>query len=276
MIVEKLIAFMRKIFTRKIFCRFNNLIYSLSLNFIGVLNYKNFYETGENFVLHLLKEYFKNKRPVIMDIGSNVGDYSLLMLGCIPDSKIICFEPNPKTFDTLDRRIQRKNIIKENIGLSDRKGTMKFFDKIAKPNSDGTQLASVYKDVIEKNHKSKSFEMTINVDTLDNYVKSRNIPKVDFIKIDVEGHEYCVIKGGLESIKKTDFIQFEFNEMNVYSRVFFKDFWDVLNKDFKIYRMLPDGLMEIKKYIPVNCEIFAFQNYFCIKKTIIKKNSLHV
>jgi hypothetical protein len=54
--------------------------------------------------------------------------------------------------------------------------------------------------------------------------------------------------------------------MNIISRVFFKDFFDVL-PNYIFYRLLPGGkLLEIKEYSPLNCEIFAFQNIIAILK----------
>ena len=88
------------------------------------------------------------------------------------------------------------------------------------------------------------------------------------LKIDTEGHEFAVLRGASNLLKtgRIDVIHFEFNEMNVVSRVFFKDIWDFLpNYDF--YRMLPDGLAQIKNYSPVFCEIFAYQNIVAKLKT---------
>ena len=93
------------------------------------------------------------------------------------------------------------------------------------------------------------------------------------LKIDTEGHELEVLKGFEPYIRqnKVDLIHFEFNEMNVASRVFFKDFWEFLpNYDF--YRMLQDGLIPIKNYNPVYCEIFAYQNIVAKLKVEYKHN----
>ena len=80
--------------------------------------------------------------------------------------------------------------------------------------------------------------------------------------LDVEGLEYEVIKGA----KKTSprMIQFEFNSMDVYFRIFLKDFYDLLpNYDF--YRISPKELIPLGEYNTIN-EIFAYQNILCIKK----------
>lgn len=83
----------------------------------------------------------------------------------------------------------------------------------------------------------------------------------------MEGNELAVLKGGEKSISegKIKAIHFEFNEMNVSSRVFFRDFWKLL-KDYQIYRLLPREMLEINHYSPLTCEIFAYQNIVAILK----------
>ena len=60
-------------------------------------------------------------------------------------------------------------------------------------------------------------------------------------------------------------IQFEFNEMNVASRVFFRDFWLML-PNYEFYRLMVDGMIRIDKYDPIYCEIFAFQNIVAFRR----------
>jgi len=68
------------------------------------------------------------------------------------------------------------------------------------------------------------------------------------------------------SEKKIKAIHFEFNEMNIISKISFKNFWDLLI-GFEFYRMLPGGnLIRLKKYSPLSCEIYAFQNIVAILK----------
>jgi len=75
--------------------------------------------------------------------------------------------------------------------------------------------------------------------------------------------------GAIELIKnnKIDVIHFEFNEMNVYSRVFFRDFHELL-VNYNFYRMLPDGLVFLGDYNPIYQEIFAYQNIVVIRKDL--------
>src|SRR6185436_3522307 len=97
---------------------------------------------------------------------------------------------------------------------------------------------------------------------------------VDFLKIDTEGNELKVLKGAQSLLQKNAIraIQFEFNEMNVVSRVFLRDFYDIL-AGYTFYRLLPDGLLPLGRYSARN-EIFAFQNIFAVNDAVIDKNLL--
>jgi hypothetical protein len=96
---------------------------------------------------------------------------------------------------------------------------------------------------------------------LGEFLSSAGIDRVQLLKIDTEGNELSVLKGVESYIasKKIDVIHFEFNEMNVSSRVFFRDFWKML-QGYDVYRLLPRGMVKIDSYNPLYCEIFAYQN----------------
>ena len=73
--------------------------------------------------------------------------------------------------------------------------------------------------------------------------------------------------------RKINYIQFEFGEHNLVSRVFFRDFFDLLNDCYDIYRVLPRGLRKIKKYT-TDLEVFDTIIYLAELK-IMKHDSFH-
>ena len=147
-----------------------------------------------------------------------------------------------------------------------RNETLKIYDYKYK---DGSQHASIFKDVIEKVHKSEFIEHKINLIRIDDFCKKYNIAKINLLKIDAEGNELNILMGAAELIKnnKIDVIHFEFNEMNVYSRVFLRDFYELL-VNYNFHRMLPDGLIFLCDYNPIYHEIFAYQNIAAIRKDL--------
>lgn len=235
----------------------------------GILNYENDVISGEYFLISkILPEYIlTNKKAIIFDVGANVGKYSSNLASIYTNSFIYSFEPNINTFNLLKMNVEKvKNIIPINIGLSDVKKESEIFTYLNDLNS---EHASLYKEVFSDLHKDKSItSVKIKLESLDEFCNNYKIDIIDFLKIDTEGHELDVLKGGVQMIKegRIKIIQFEFNEMNIMSRVFLKDFYKIL-KNYRIYRLSEKRIIPLFQYDSTN-EIFKFQNMLAIHNTL--------
>ena len=182
----------RVIFVRKIFIKFNRILYHLSLNGIGILNFKNSKISGEDI---FLRRYLKDKTiKVIFDIGANEGNYSKKIMELNPNVELYAFEPHPKTFTKLQEVADKFSFKAFNIGVGDKNETLKIYDYKYK---DGSQHASIFKDVIEKVHKSEFIEHKINLIKIDDFCKNSNIAKINLLKIDAEGNELNILMGAI-------------------------------------------------------------------------------
>jgi hypothetical protein len=121
------------------------------------------------------------------------------------------------------------------------------------------------KDVINELYRQNVQAFKFSMTTLDRFAEVEDIHVIDLLKIDTEGTELYVLKGAMRLLKKKRirFIQFEFNEMNVYSRTFFRDFIDLL-PGYTFYRLMPSGFYQLGPYRPSTHEIFAFQNILAV------------
>ena len=251
------------LFGNNIFSKFNKFLYQLSLRGLGVLNYQNAFLTGEN---EWLKNYLKNNNcKTVLDVGANTGKYSKEVLNIDQNINLFAFEPHPKSYAILNNNIKSKNFKPFNLGVGNKNENLTLYDY---DKDEGSEHASVFKEVIEDLHKGQAVSHNIPVIMLDDFLKEQKIEHVDLLKIDTEGNELNVLLGAKEYLvnNKIKAIHFEFNEMNVISKSYFKNFWDLLT-NYKFYRLLPGGkLFEIKSYSPVNCEIFAFQNIIALLK----------
>ncbi|MFB0924882.1 MAG: FkbM family methyltransferase [Vicingaceae bacterium] len=137
-----------------------------------------------SFLLHFLK-----KNDLFMDIGANVGVYSLLASGHNKCNSI-SIEPIPQTYQNLKNNIAVNNLSSQvncfNIGLSKQRDELFF-------TNDGDTVNHVV------NKKSKN-TTTVKVDMLDNILPT-GITSDILLKIDVEGFEYNVLKGGENTLK---------------------------------------------------------------------------
>jgi FkbM family methyltransferase len=160
------------------------------------LYYKGTYEKG---TLHFIKT-FLNGEGNFLDIGANIGYMTLyaanLLLG---KGKVHAVEANPDTRALLERNIKHNNL--SNVIIHPY-GLGAANDKLL-----------LYKDVAEQNRGAASFdELAVAGDksqTVEVEVKMLdNIPieeKINLIKIDVEGWELEVLKGGVHFLKEQDF-----------------------------------------------------------------------
>lgn len=233
----------------------------------GILKYKNNNVSGEKYVIEsVLKKYFPDEEVTIFDVGAHIGNYSKEIKQAFPYSKIYAFEPNIYAFKSLDDRLSGTDIERFCVGLSSSTSKQEMYIFASKKQS---QLTSLYKKVLSDLHRADEIlEIEIETISLDEFCEKRKIEKINFLKIDTEGHELEVIIGAKKMISagKIEIIQFEFNEMNVVSRVFLKDFYDELI-DYNIYRIDSSRLIPLFDYSSSN-EIFQFQNFLAIKKSL--------
>lgn len=253
----------RALFARQIFYRLNKTLYHCSLRGLGILNYESDRISGEE---RFIKQFLAGKvGGVVFDVGANVGNYSSKVLQINPRLTVYAFEPHPQTFAALKKNVRHSSFVAINVAAGEYAGTADLYDYAVA--TDGSSHASFYQDVIESIHCAPSIHYRVTVVTLGEFARANQITNIVLLKIDAEGNELNVLKGIKDflSAGQVEAIHFEFNEMNVCSRVFFRDIWNLLpNYDF--YRLLPDGMAKFERYSPVFCEIFAYQNIVALLK----------
>lgn len=205
------------------------------------------YPTGTydpNFLEECL-DYINSKNyKNILDIGANTGQFAFFPL-LNEELNILSFEPQKEIYKILVENVNLnsiKNTKCYNIGLSNNIGEF----TLNKPVLGESGLATLGSTPIRFSDK---IEELVNVTTLDAFVVENNIDKIDLIKIDTEGHEYFVLKGGLETLHKMkpDIIC-EINESNMQQcGTNFSDFNNFINSiGYSIVRQL------------------SFEDYLCV------------
>ena len=87
--------------------------------------------------------------------------------------------------------------------------------------------------------------------TLDAFASRRGLRHIDLLKIDVEGHEYDVLRGAekLLAARQIGIVQFEFGGCNLDTRTSFRDFYSLMTEyGFCLYVISKYGLQRIEKY----------------------------
>jgi FkbM family methyltransferase len=222
------------------------------------------YDSGiqnEVKVFSLALSQLKIEKPVILDVGANLGDWSKAIKAHFPVAEIHAFEPSGVTYIELTKALQEfANISTHNFGFGEIEQSQPLFY-----DNEKSGMASLYRRDLR--HISIEFDKfeKVEIKRLDNWLAESKI-KANIIKIDVEGHELSVLRGLGEQIHEFKLIQFEFGGTDVDSRTFFQDFWNLFrNTNFTVYRLTPRGKIPIRSYSERD-EVFSFTTYLAINE----------
>lgn len=240
---------------------------TLAYQKIGILNSENDVVSGEHFVISsFLKKMLSKDRPVFFDVGANRGFYAEALTKYFPQAMIFAFEPNADAYALMKGRLSLSNVQMFRMGFDTERSKKTIYAYTDEPAS---SHSSVFKEVFTVLHpkteiRGTEFECT----TIDDFCAEHGIDFIDFMKIDTEGSEYNILRGAQKMLtsNKIRFVQFEFNEMNIISRVFLRDFYNLL-KQYTFYRLSENRLIPLGGYDPKN-EIFRFQNILAVNSTL--------
>ena len=139
---------------------------------------------------------------VVFDVGANVGQSTATYHDVWPQAQVYAFEPVKETFRALQAKFASSSAVTlENMALG------------AAPNPAATIRAdgvSTMNSLVEDGRVRGSVE-TIEVMTGDAYCDDRGIPRIDFLKIDTEGHDLKVLVGLARMLRdgRISFLQVE-------------------------------------------------------------------
>lgn len=140
---------------------------------------------------------------VVMDAGANIGEITMSAAHRVgPDGKVFSFEPMSPLYARLQEHIEENDLTQVTAiksGLSDCPGKADIYESETKfqDGSENEGLGSLYKSTV----RSVAVE-EIEIDTVDVFFKKWSLTRLDLIKIDVEGAELQVLKGGLDTISR--------------------------------------------------------------------------
>jgi FkbM family methyltransferase len=233
----------------------------------------DFNNNGENIFLNslLLNLNKKGGRKVILDIGANIGDYSEMIIKKADklnlDIILYLFEPTKSCYEILEKRFEGKeNIQINNFGISNENSkTLIFYDK------EKSGLASLYQRNLDYYHKQLDKQEVINLRRLDEFIDKNKIRHINFIKIDIEGHELQALIGLGDKLNPNfvDYIQFEYGGSNLDSKTTLMEIYSFFEKKgFRVAKLMKNGI-EIRDYKPF-MENYVYCNYVAISNKILQ------
>lgn len=154
------------------------------------------YAGGPGYTIERLRRKYQCKRKdikieegeIVVDIGANIGEFSLSIAETA--GQVYSFEPDPEVFRALQKNLlSYENCQSFPLALADSEGEIEFF-----LSTNGADSSAIVPDTYDK-------KITIPATTLDAFVKARNIPKLDFLKVEAEGFEPEVLNGASETLQ---------------------------------------------------------------------------
>ena len=173
-----------------------NRVYIARAGLVAGLKRRGGYGFIPKRMLSLEHEFLKNldlKGKTVYDVGGHIGLLTIFFARAVGQTgRIITFEPNPQNYKAIIDHVELNGFTNVKVipmGLSNKRETLKF---VVGHSAQGTAAPDKQEHLLER----EGVKITqIEVDTLDNLIVTNDLPKPDFVKIDVEGLELKVLQG---------------------------------------------------------------------------------
>lgn len=203
-------------------------------------------------------------RPVLFDVGANIGRWAEAMRQLHPASSLHLFEPQ----ESCRRRLEGlalPNSVVVPFAVSDESGSWETLYV----SQEADEIASLYRRGDSYFGAVRFRPVSVTTISIDDYLARHAIETVDFMKVDAEGHDLRVLRGARHALEdgRIRALSFEFGSGNVNSRTFFRDFWELLTPcGYRLVRVLPSGRpLPIREYYE-DCEYFrGVSNYVAVR-----------
>lgn len=229
----------------------NEVHLSFQLFWVGIDYYEPFTRT--------VVEMLSSRSGVFIDVGANIGFFSLVAGVLNPRLKVIAFEPNPKMFALLleHKRVNGlSNLTAEPLALSNSDGTGQLFL------SSSDMSASLQPD-FQADFNPALGSVPVERTTLDSYVRRHGISGPLLLKVDVEGHDKAFLEGAWATIAelRPDIVLEVLGDFDPSTLEQFK------RNGYRFYRITNDGLTESKNVTLTRSGDFVFYNYLFTTKS---------
>ena len=225
---------------------------------------------GENI---FISKFDDLKVKNCIDVGCNIGDFSKEILKN-KNTNVVAFEPLPLCRENLKEMQNHysSRFINFEYALSNKNG----FDYINFGDKDTSGLASLEKKInnIDYVNTVNKNRIKIELKKLNDFINMEKFKDIDFIKIDTEGHEFKVLEGGLDFIKKNNvkMVQIEFNWHNLFTNNTIYQFSDILDNYVLTQLNLLNGKLILKDKKHYFSNIFQLSNFIFVEKKFFMEN----
>lgn len=166
----------------------------------------------------------------VLDIGANIGRFATTINAVLPKAKIYSFEPLPDCFEQLQLRMANvKNFTGFNIALGEESGDLPFERNAFSPSSSFLKMNDLHKSAFPRTCHEKT--VNIKVERLDSFAERIVIAEPLLVKIDVQGYEDRVLRGGEQTIRRAKLIVTETSFERLYTeQPLFDEIYHILSE----------------------------------------------
>lgn len=152
----------------------------------------------------------------IIDIGANMGQYAKRARKIFPRARIYSFEPLKDCFEALQKNMSGDtNFTAVHLALGDTTGSLSMERSSFHPSSSFRSMLALHKRLYPK---SQGMEReTVQIARLDEYAKMLALDGGLLVKIDVQGFEDEVIRGGRQTIRSAKAVIVEASYVSLYA-----------------------------------------------------------
>lgn len=190
------------------------------------------------FLLSMLK-----KEDTVYIIGAHIGTLVVPVGKLVKE--VIAFEPNPETFELLERNIHLnylRNVQIHNHAVYNKETEISFYQ--SKVNSGGSKVQPVKDDYMYNYDNPETIRVSSKI--LDVFVQERNISMPDVIIIDIEGAEFHALKGASGCLQHARCLYIEFvpHHLTNVANITVDDFTSAITHYFPLMKVIDEAALD--------------------------------
>jgi FkbM family methyltransferase len=165
----------------------------------------------------------------VIDVGAHAGEFSSAVRTVLPNARIYAFEPLPECCDEIRLKLGHGPFQVFQVAVGDRSGQVEFWRSSFTKSSSVLPMAQLHREAFPWSASNEC--LTVPLMRLDDYVDKVEVEPKVLLKIDVQGYEDRVLRGGLQFLKRVDWIVVEVSFRPLYEgQGQFADVYDFLVK----------------------------------------------
>ena len=149
----------------------------------------------------IIEHFSPEDGDIVVDVGAHIGRYTIISSKRVgQNGKVVAIEPEPSNFEILNRNIKLNgltNVIPLNYAVNSKQTKLKLYLPVEESGF------TIYNTIMVNRAKPEEKFIEINANTLDYLLQQNGIRYANWIKIDVEGAEFEVLKGATSILSKS-------------------------------------------------------------------------